>query len=71
MTTTNTLRVDDAILELKQFVDALRLIDPNHEGALSPLIYTMEMHVERLRDAHEAACDAGLASSRRDLEVMP
>lgn len=69
--TTTPLRVDDAILELEQFVGALRLIDPNHESEVSPLVYTMTMHVERLRGAHEAACDAGLVSSRRDLEVSP
>ena len=71
MTTPSTLRVDDAILQLEQFVCALRLIDPQHQGELSPLIFTMEAHVERLRDAHEAACDAGLISTGREIEVMP
>jgi hypothetical protein len=48
--------LEDAILELELCVQALRSLDQEHESTSSPLLSTIEHHVRRLRDAHEAAC---------------
>lgn len=49
-------QLEDAILQLEHCVQALRSMDPEHTSSSTHLLSTIEHHVDRLRTAHEAAC---------------